>query len=252
MRNLFLILAITMTACGAWGQAVPSPDLETIVDRVERAQAENRSRFRPYVVTREYRLFNKEGERPSSEVTADITFQPPDQKQYRIRQSRGSGSGEKVVRRVLEREAEMAREPAQIAISRDNYDFALLRTEQLAGAPVYVLEIRPKRADKSLLKGLAYVDANNFLIRRLVGHPAKNPSWLIKDLELTLTFGRVQGMWMQTGSQAVATVRFVGKHIFTSQDVSLRTAEQVAELQRPAAKRRARAAAAGLGAGVLR
>ena len=250
MRNLFLIAATTLTACLALAQAPAAPDVDTLLARMEQAQSENRARFTPYMVTREYKLFNKEGERPS-EVLAEITFQPPDQKQYQIRRTSGSGSCEKVVRRVLDREAEMTRRPAEIEISRNNYDFTLLRTERLGNATVYVLELRPKRADKNLLKGVAYVDANTYRIRRLVGHPAKNPSWLIKDLLLTLTFDEVQGMWMQTATEAVANVRFVGRHVFTSQDVNVQTAEQVAQVVRPR-RNRARSAAAGLGAGVLR
>ncbi len=255
MRKLCLITVSTLVACLGIAQAPPAatPDLNTILDKMEQVQSESRTRFRPYVVTRQYQLFSKEGDRPSSEVIADVTFQPPDQKQYQIRQATGSGSGERVVRKVLDREAEMTRQPETIEISRNNYDFALLRTEQLQGSPVFVLELRPKRADKSLLKGLAYVDANTYHIRRLAGHPAKNPSWLIKDLQLTLVFGDVQGMWLQTASEAIANVRFVGKHIFTAHDVSLRTTDQVAQLRRAApAKRRARTAAVGLGAGVLR
>lgn len=254
MRNVFPIFAMGMFICSASAQTPPAPGLDAILGRMEQVQSENRARFRPYVVTREYRLFSKDSERPASEVTADVTFQPPDQKQYQIRRTSGSGSCEKVVRRVLDREAEMTRRPADIEISRNNYDFTLLRTEQLGSATVYVLELRPKRADKNLLKGVAFVDANTYLIRRLVGHPAKNPSWLIKDLHLTLIFGDVQGMWMQTASEAIANVRFVGKHVFTSQDVSLRTAEQVAQLRRPAAAKRSRArtTATSIGAGVLR
>jgi len=251
MRNLFLIVVTTLLACLASGQAPAAPDVDTLLARMEQAQSENLARFTPYMVTRQYKLFKGNGEQPS-EVLADITFQPPDQKQYQIRSTSGSGSCEKVVRRVLEREAEMTRRPGEIEITRNNYDFTVLGMEQLSGTSVYVLALRPKRSGKNLLKGVAYVDASTYRIRRLVGQPAKNPSWLIKDLQLTLTFDEVQGMWMQTASQAVANVRFVGKHTFTSQDLSVRTADQVARLSRPARRLRARSATSTLGAGVLR
>jgi hypothetical protein len=254
MRNLFLFGIAVIAALPAAGQqtAPATPDITAIVERMEQVQAENRANFRPYVVTREFKLFDKD-ERQSSYVLADITFQPPDRKQYRITQAQGSGSGEKVVRRVLDRETEMTREASQIELSRANYDFALLRAEQHAGRPVYVLELKPKRADKSLLKGTALVDAETFRIYRISGHPAKNPSWLIKDLLLTLTFSDVKGMWMQTASEAVANVRFVGKHVFTSHDVRVRTADQVAQSPRPPAPKRfrPRATASGIGSVLL-
>lgn len=231
-----------------------SDDLATIVGRMEQAQADNRAHFRPYIVTRDYKLFGSDGERATSEVIAEVSFQPPNQKQYAIKQSSGSGSGEKVVRRVLDRETEMARRAGEFDLNHDNYDFELLRCEQLAGVPVYVLGLHPKRGDRNLLKGEAFVDAATFRIHRIVGRPAKSPSWLIKDMQLTLTFTDVKGMWMQTASATVANVRFVGKHIFTSQDVRVQTAEQVAENMAPArAARRLRARPApAIGAGVLR
>jgi hypothetical protein len=269
MRKLFPVF-ITLTALisAAMGQiqaaAAPSAnagadpattDLATIVTRMEQAQADNRTHFRPYVVTRDYKLFGSD-DHAASEVIAEVSFQPPNQKQYEIKQTSGSGSGEKVVRRVLDRETEMARQAGEFDLNRANYDFELLRTEQMAGATVYVLELHPKRGDRNLLKGEAYVDAATYRIRRIVGHPAKSPSWFLKDLQLTLTFSDAKGMWMQTGSEAVANVRFVGKHAFVSRDLSVQTAEVVAENVTPArsaASRRLRARSApALGAGVLR
>jgi hypothetical protein len=248
MRNVFLITAVTLATTLGGAQAVaptangpvPAPDLNTIVMRMEQAQRDVRAEFRPYIVTRDYKLFSENEQKPSSEVVADVTFQPPDQKQYQIKKAEGSGTGEKIVRKVLDRETEITKEASQVEVGRNNYDFELLRTEQLEGQPVYALQLKPKRDDKSLIKGVAYVDANTYRIRRIVGHPAKNPSWLVKDLELTLNFSDVKGMWLQTSTHAVAHVRFVGTHVFTSQDVSVRTADQVARNTaplRPAARR---------------
>jgi len=257
MRKLFpILMTLTAMISAAMGQSPSAaPDLACIVTRMEQAQSDNRAHFRPYVVTRDYKLYGSDGGRATAEVIADISFQPPNQKQYQIKQSSGSGSGEKVVRRVLDKETEMARLAGQFDLNRTNYDFELLRTEELAGAPVYVLELHPKRGDRNLLKGEAYVDAATYRIRRIVGRPAKSPSWLIKDLQLTLTFSEAKGMWMQTGSEAVANVRFVGKHTFVSRDLSVQTAEVVAENlpARSSAPRRLRPrTASSLGAGVLR
>ena len=257
MRRLFPIVITAALICAAFGQDQPtgSSDLATIVARMEQAQADNRTHFRPYIVTRDYKLYGEDGGPATSEVIADISFQPPNQKQYEIKETHGSGSGEKVVRRVLDKETEMARQAGEFDLNRSNYDFELLRTEQIAGSPVYVLEMHPKRSDRNLLKGEAYVDACTYRIRRIVGHPAKSPSWLIKDLQLTLTFSDVKGMWMQSGSEAIANVRFVGKHTFVSQDLSVRTAEVVAENIAPtrtATSRRLRPHTTPALAGVIR
>ena len=48
------------------------------------ARAENRARLRPYIVTRNYKLFGKDESKAKSEVIADVAFVPPDSKKYTI------------------------------------------------------------------------------------------------------------------------------------------------------------------------
>lgn len=211
-------------------------DLNTIVDRVEQAQEENRARFRAYVVTRDYKLFSNNGEKLDSSVRAALSFTPPNRKAYKILSSSGSGRGERIVRKVLDKETEMTRDMGDTGVSRRNYDFQFVRTDTLHAVPVYVLQLQPKRADKGLIRGLAFVDANTFFIHRIAGRPAKMPSWWIKDVQIALDFSDVKGMWLQTGSEAVANVRFFGKHNFTARDVAYRTADVVARTASPAAK----------------
>ena len=85
-RNLsshLLCLAGVICAQALSGSTVPS--VETILTRMAQARAQNRTRLRPYRVTRDYRLFGKEKQSTKSEVIADVTFVPPDLKKYAIR-----------------------------------------------------------------------------------------------------------------------------------------------------------------------
>ncbi len=52
-----------------------SPDLNLIVQRWEELQ--DPARFRPYELTREYKIFHGDDKQPTSEVTAQIDFVPP-------------------------------------------------------------------------------------------------------------------------------------------------------------------------------
>lgn len=54
-----------------------APSAETIVARMTQARSENRARLRPYSVTRNYKLFGKEGQKARSEVVARVSFAPP-------------------------------------------------------------------------------------------------------------------------------------------------------------------------------
>ena len=88
------------------------PKAETIITRMAQARAENRARFRPYIVTRDYKLFGKDESKAKSEVIADVAFVPPDSKKYAIQESSGSGLGQVLVRRMLTNEAEVTRDYA--------------------------------------------------------------------------------------------------------------------------------------------
>jgi hypothetical protein len=66
------------------------PTVETIITRMAEARADNQACFRPYNVTRDYKLFGKDREKIESEVVADIAFIPPDAKKYAIKQTSGT------------------------------------------------------------------------------------------------------------------------------------------------------------------
>ncbi len=183
-----------------------------------RARADNRARLRPYVVTRDYALFGKERDQSKAEVTAELTFSPPDSKTYSILRRSGSGLGERLVRQILDGETEIGREEAATDFSDANYEFRFDREERVAGQLCYVLDMSPRREDKTLLRGRLWVDADTYLLHRLEGEPAKSPSWWLTDARITFLYGDVQGMWLQTASEFTTSVRLFGEHSIVSHD----------------------------------
>jgi hypothetical protein len=191
---------------------VKPPDLNLILQGLEDVQHQDPVQFRPYEVTRGYKVFRGYDRQPTSEVLAQINFVPPDIKTYKITQARGNSRGEKIVRELLDRETESAKKGHGSEISRMNYDFVFLRQENFGVAPEYVLRIVPKRKDKYLLRGQIWVDASTFHIRRIEGVPAKSPSFWIKDIHITLQYGELNGMWVPVSFDAIATVRLLGQY----------------------------------------
>ena len=208
------------------GSAVPTA--ETIITRMAQARAENRARLRPYIVTRNYKLFGKDGSKAKSEVIADVAFVPPDSKKYSIQETKGSGLGQIIVRRMLANEAEVTKDYVSTDLSADNYDFRFVREEDISGRRCYVLELLPRRKEKHLLHGDIWVDANTYLLRRFEGEIAKTPSWWVRDVSVTFVYGDVGGMWLQTASEAVANVRILGRSTMVSRDMKYKITELVA------------------------
>jgi hypothetical protein len=86
----------------------------------------------------------------------------------------------------------------------------------------------PKRKGKTLLRGQIWVDANTYQLRRTEGEPGKAPSWWLRDSRIVLTYGSVGGMWLQTSSESMANVRFVGPHTMVVRDVEYKFSELTA------------------------
>ncbi|MGD1155829.1 MAG: outer membrane lipoprotein-sorting protein [Terriglobia bacterium] len=223
---LYLVGAMASTSAQT-GSSVPTA--EAITARMAQARAENRARLRPYIVTRNYKLFGKEGSKAKSEVIADVAFVPPNSKKYTIQETNGSGLGQMIVRRMLANEAEVTKDYVSTDLSTDNYDFRFIREEDVSGQRCYVLELLPRRKEKHLLHGDIWVDADTYLLRRFEGETAKTPSWWVRDVSVTFVYGEVGGMWLQIASEAVANVRILGRSTMVSRDVKYKITELVAD-----------------------
>jgi hypothetical protein len=219
---LAVLLVATTTVLSSQSQPVietASPDLDSILQSIERAQQQNPAQSRPYEVIRKYKVFRADNKQPISEITTQINFTPPDTKTYKITQASGSPRGEKIVRAVLDQETAAAKKSDDNQVSRKNYDFAFLRRENFGVVPEYVLLIVPKRKARTLLLGQIWVDATTFRIRRIEGVPAKNPSIWIKNIHITIQFAELNGAWIPVSFDAIANVRLVGQYTLTGLNV---------------------------------
>ena len=131
-----------------------------------------------------------------------------------------------MVRDILDLEVAPAHNSSEI--SRRNYNFVFLQQEMLGGALTHLLRITPKRKEKYLFNGFVWVDAKTYHIERIEGTPVKRPSWLIKDLDITLQYADVDGLWLPTYIRAAVDVRFAGSYLLTGQNVGLRLSAPVA------------------------
>jgi len=223
MQQIRLIVLLLLVTTVAFSQppAPPaeandkSPDLNQILQTLERVEQQNLARSRAYELTRQYKAFRGEDKHPTAEITAQINFTPPDKKTFKILQARGNARAEKIVRNLLEQETGPVKEGHDRDIDRTNYDFVFLRQENFGLIPEYVLRIIPKRKEKGLILGHIWVDAKTFRIRRIEGVLAKSPSIWIKDSYITLQFGEVNEMWITVSLDAIATVRLLGRYTLT-------------------------------------
>ncbi len=200
---------------------------------MQHVQAEARDQSVPYTVSRDYQLSGTNTQKAKSEVLAQVNFFPPSQKDYTVQKIDGSDRGMDIVRRVLDHESEMASHSESHELTTRNYQFAFIGQEVIDGRNCYVLQLKPKRNEPDLINGRVWVDSANFQMRRVQGTPAKSPSWWLRNLQITINYGAINGIWTQLATKAVADVRLLGTNILTSRAVDLHTTALDAKNQMP-------------------
>ena len=215
--GMFCALPYSLTA----QELHPSPpNLNSILDALEKTEAQNPALSQPYEVIRQYKVFRGDDPQPYSEATAHISFTPPDIKTFKVTEEQGGSKGIKIVDAILEQEVASAKAGYRGDINRSNYDFVFVAEQNFGAAPEYILHIIPKRKEKGLFLGDIWVDAKTYHIRQIVGVPAKSPSFWIKDLHITVQFAAVNGMWIPVFVHAIATVRFFGICTLTGRNLT--------------------------------
>ncbi len=195
------------------------PSLDVILDSMEQTEEQNPARSQPYEVTREYQVFRENDPVPVSDITAQISFTPPETKTFQITKTEGSPRGKKIVNAILKQEIDSAKDGHRGDIIRSNYNFSFLREQNISAVPEYVLHIIPKRKERGLLLGDIWVDAKTFHIRQIVGVPLKNPSIWVEDLHVTIQFANVNAMWLPVSVDAIATIHFLGIYTLSGLDL---------------------------------
>jgi len=80
----------------------------------------------------------------------------------------------------------------------------------LTAEKVYVIEATPNRKKKYLIRGTIWVDAEDFAIVRMVGVPAKNPSFWIKSVQFTHRYEKHGPFWLAVSDTSVSDARIFG------------------------------------------
>src|SRR5579875_3543205 len=122
-RCIFFLALVAMAgalsyALNAQESKASPPNLDLILNRLERAEEQNPALSRPYEVTRQYRVFRGNDPHPSSEVTAQISFTPPSTKTFKMIEEQGDTRGRKIISAILEQEIASAKAGAKGSISR--------------------------------------------------------------------------------------------------------------------------------------
>jgi len=212
-----LFLFVTNFAIAADDSGAP-PAAEEIVTRMAAHDLARQASIEGYAGMRRYVLENHKFHK-RAEMLVQVQGDRDGTKHFDVVSEEGWGGARKhVFHKMLESETETSR-PEIRATARlipENYDFALVGTELVAGRAAYVLEIKPKRNEKYLFEGRIWVDAQDYALARAEGKPAKKPSFWTKSIHFVQIYQKRGPAWFPLSTQSVTEA-----HLFGTTDVNI-------------------------------
>lgn len=176
---------------------------------------ERRTAMHDYTVLRTYQVVDLKGKVHAEEI-GRMEFLSPDKKAFTVTSESGSGLVRRMALHPLinsEIEAAAGKEHHDSAISGDNYTLILLGEQQLGPYRCFVAEAVPKRKAKYLFEGRIWIDANDYSVVRIEGHPATKLSFWIQRADFVRQYQKVDRFWLPETDQTLVQVRLYGKKI---------------------------------------
>ena len=196
--------------------------------RVETSDAMRARQLVSYTSFRTYHLESHGLLSKKAEMIVRADYHRPNKKEFTILSESGSGGvRNRVFRRLLNTELESMDSEArqQTAITRENYRFELESYNRTEGDSHYILSVQPKRQSQLLFVGRIWVDADDFVVTRIEGEPAVNPSWWTRKTEFRRMYKRVGQVWLPESNYSVTKVRIFGTAVLTITYSDYRIAE---------------------------
>jgi outer membrane lipoprotein-sorting protein len=206
--TLAVVLSVATIAPAQTGEHVSSVD---VVAKMMQADAQRESELTGYTATRRYFAANSNRR---AEMVVRVTCSSDGAKQFSIVSEQGSGSIRKhVFHKILNEESESSRRGARSSnrLTPANYDFRMVGQEGLETGPAYVFEVVPKTANKYLIVGKIWIDANDYSIVRIEGQPARNPSFWVRSVHFVHTYQKVGPFWFASSTHTNSDIRIFGR-----------------------------------------
>lgn len=153
-----------------------------------------------------------------TEMTVRVCFQRGVGKKYEILSAtNATGMSRKILDRILSAEIEASRPNSheETRLNPENYEFELLGRDTVAGRPCYVLALHPRKKSRFLIQGKAWVDATNFGLLKIEGHPSANLSFWVGKPEVTQEFQKYGDFWMSSHNRSLSDSFVLGKSELT-------------------------------------
>ena len=176
-----------------------------------------KSALHDYTALRTYQVIDLKG-KVHAEETGRMEFHAPDKKIFVVTSESGSGMVRRMALNQLissEVEAAAGKQHHDSAISPENYSLDLLGEQQVGPYHCFVAQAVPKRKDKYLFEGKVWIDAGDYAVVRIEGHPAKKLSFWIQRADFVRQYQKIGNFWLPQRDDTFVQVRMYGRKVLT-------------------------------------
>lgn len=170
-----------------------------------------------YTALRTYQVVDLQGKVHAEEV-GRMEYRAPDQKKFVVTSEKGSAIVRHLALNALiasEIETTAGKQHHDSAISPANYALNLLGEQQVGPYRCFVAQAIPKRRDKYLFEGKVWIDADDYAVVRIDGHPAQKLSFWIQRADFVRQYQKIGSFWLPQKDITLVDVRLYGKKTLT-------------------------------------
>jgi outer membrane lipoprotein-sorting protein len=173
--------------------------------------------LRDYAVHRTYQVVDLKGKVHAEEI-GRMEYRAPDKKTFVVTSESGSALVRHMALNPLiasEIEAATGKQHHDSSITPANYTLHLLGEQRIGPYHCYVARAVPRRRDKYLFEGKIWIDAQDYAIVRIEGHPAKKLSFWIERADFVREYEKINEFWLSRRDETFVQVRLYGKKVLT-------------------------------------
>jgi hypothetical protein len=211
-----LLLSVTVVCAGILpGQSRTTPTADEIVRRMLVKNDERQTALEHYRTDRTYQLeYDGTGGKHHAEMIVRAEYQAPGRKNFTVLSESGSKLlCREVLRRLVDKEEETSEKTdwQRAMFSVDTYTVQLLGQEQLGGTSTWILKVEPKVYSNVAYRGKVWVSMDDFAMVRVMGEPAKSPSWMLNSAAFDSWYMRRGDVWVPAKNISTTHVRIGGE-----------------------------------------
>ena len=176
-----------------------------------------RGALRDYTAVKRHQVIDSRGEMYADEIE-HIEYYAPDKMTFIVTSEKGWGPiGRFTLDQLIASEIEATDgwDDRDSSIAPANYKLNPLGEQQVGAFHCFVVQAIPKRKERDLFEGKIWIDAQDYAIVRIEGHPVKRPSFWIAREDCVRQYQKIDGFWLLQKDETLVHVRLYGTKLST-------------------------------------